>query len=290
MPWAIASSGPGAIKLIVLVAIPVAGLVLRFALGRPPWWMQRARATSAGRRAPGLGERRAIRGEQQRALVVRMLVSAAGPWVVYTLLRSYVGTDAEALAISGAIPAAWVLIVLAWKRRVDLIALASVGLFALAIVLSLISGGSSLPLKIRGAAVTGVLGLACVVSVVAGKPLPLLVLQLRARRAPEAARLLQRARGDPARRHAITDLTTLIGITLLAAAAVRVILAVTLSTTAFLSVSSATQWAIIAAGGLPILWYVHRCRRSASREGGEGSDREDPAARPVPGLPLHRHR
>jgi small-conductance mechanosensitive channel len=147
----------------------------------------------------------------------------------------------------------------------------------------LVSGGSSVPFKIRGAVVTGMLGLACAVSVVAGKPLPLLVLQLRARRDAEAGRLAARAGDDPFRRHAITVLTALIGVTLLAAAAVRVILAVALSTSTFLSVSSVTQWAIIAAGGLPTVWYAHRQRsRLRSRHGDEARE-TDGRAPPVPG-------
>ncbi len=276
---AIASSGSSPIKLAVLVAIPVVGLVLRFALGRPPWWMQRGRAgaRAAGRPAPELNTRRQRGEQQQPALVARMLVSAVGPLFVYTLLRSRVGSDAEALAIGGAIPAAWVVAWGVWRRRVDWISLVAVILFALAIALSLLSGGSSLPLKIRGAAVTGALGLACVVSVVVGRPLPLLVLQLRARRDPRAGRVVQRVVGDPVRRHAIAVLTALIGSTLLAAGAVRVILAVTLSTSAFLSVSSVSQWAVLAIGGIPTLLYAHRQRRRLrSRQTDGASETGDP--------------
>jgi hypothetical protein len=274
----IATAGSSSIKLIVLVAIPVVGLGLRFALGRPPWWLHRARGTAVGQRAPRSDGRGRLGRQRQRVLALRMLLCAVGPLVVYTVLRSYVKSDAVALAIGGAIPAVWVLVLAVWRRRLDWIALVAVVLFALAIVLSLLSGGSSLPLKIRGAVVTGAFGLACVVSVVAGKPLPLLVVQRRARRDPEAGRLAQRALADPVRRHAITVLTALIGITLLAAAAMRVILAATLSTSTFLSVSSIAQWAVIAIGGIPTLWYVHQQRRRLhSRTSDPIRDDETPA-------------
>jgi hypothetical protein len=189
-----------------------------------------------------------------------MLVSAVLPLVVYALLRSRVGSDVEALAIGGAIPAAWVLVSLAWRRRVDWIALTSVVLLVLAVLLSLVSGGSSLPLKLREAVVTGVLGLACVGSVVAGKPLPLFVVRLRARRDARARRSAEQVLDDPVRQHAVTVLTMLVGITLLAAAAVRVILAVVLPTVVFLGLASIVEWVIIAAGALPTLWYAHRQR------------------------------
>lgn len=138
----IASSGSGSIKLIVLVAIPVIGLVLRFALRQPPWWMQRARGAVA----------------RQKAL------------------------------------------------------------------------------------------------------------------------------GDPVRRRAITVLTALIGVTLLAAAGVRLILAIVLSTSTFLSVSSVTEWAIIAAGGVPALLYAHyqRSRLHSRRPTDPMRDVEDDPLPPVP--------
>lgn len=197
----------------------------------------------------------------QLALARSVLLSAVAPWIVYLLLRPHVRSDAEALAIGGAIPAAWVLVRLAVTRRVDWLAMVFVAVFAVAVAVSLLSGGSASPLKLRYSVVTGAAGLACVISVIIRRPLPL-VLAHRSLHDTERARRIEKAFSDPVRRHRLTVVTCLAGIALLLDAAVRALLAVTLPTATFLVVSRVASWAVIGAGLAAVVLYL---RIAASR-------------------------
>jgi hypothetical protein len=181
------------------------------------------------------------------ALVRSVLLSAAVPWIVYLLLRPHVGSDAEALAIGGAVPAAWVLARLAVTRRVEWLAVALAVVFAAAVVVSLLSGGSALPFKLRYSVVTGAAGLACVISVITRRPLPL-VLAHHLLSDAERARKVRAAFSDPVLRRRLTVVTCVAGIALLLDAAVRALLAVMLPTATFLVASRVASWAVIGAG------------------------------------------
>ncbi len=205
---------------------------------------------------PGSGTDRAGR----LALARTLLVSVVAPWVVFVLLRPHVRSDAEALAIGGAIPAAWILLRLALTRRVDWIAVASVTVFAVTLVVSLLSGGSALPLKLRYSVTTGAMGLACVISVVVRQPLPVLLARLPALHDPERARRIQQVLDDPRRRHRLTVLTVVFGLVLVIDATVRAVLAISLPTTDYLAVSGVVSW-IIVGTGLLLLWLYLRLSR-----------------------------
>jgi hypothetical protein len=185
---------------------------------------------------------------------------AALPVLLYAILRKVVHSDAGALAIAGAIPAAWVIVGLIWRRQVEWIALIVVVGLLLAGGISLLSGGSSLPLKLRTAGFTSVLGLACVVSCAVGRPLPILILRLRSRRDEQQARALVWVTSDPGRRRAVVVVTVLIGVALLANAAVETGLALSVSTTQFLIASRVSRASIYGAGVLAILGYLRRHR------------------------------
>jgi hypothetical protein len=182
------------------------------------------------------------------SMLPTLAVRAAAPWLVYMLLRPHVSSDAEALAIGGCIPAAWIIARLAVTHTIDRIALASVTVLAVTVAVSILSGGSSLPIKLRYSVVTGAMGLACIGSVVLGRPLPLALAGLRSGGdAAQRDRLVQAFR-DPVRRRRLTVATVLIGATLLIDAMVRAILAVSLSTVTYLVVSRAASWAIVGTG------------------------------------------
>jgi hypothetical protein len=191
----------------------------------------------------------------QIALVRSVLLSAVAPWIVYLLLRPHVGSDAEALAIGGAVPAAWVLARLVITRRAEWLAMVFVAVFAVAAVVSLLSGGSALPFKLRYSVVTGAVGLACVISVIARRPLPLLLAH-RSLFDAGRARKIEAAFSDPVRRHRLTVVTSMAGIALLLDAAVRAMLAVTLSTAMFLVASRVASWAVIGTGLAVVVVYL----------------------------------
>ena len=64
-------------------------------------------------------ERRAQQKKQNLNLLRTLVVTAGLPWLVYILLRPHVNSDAEALAIGGAIPAAWIIGRLVVKHKLD---------------------------------------------------------------------------------------------------------------------------------------------------------------------------
>lgn len=194
-------------------------------------------------------------------LIRTLVISAAAPWLIYILLRPHVGADWEALAIGGAVPAAWVLGRLAVTRKVDWVAVASVVILGATVVVSLALGGSSLPIKLRDSIITGGIGLACIVSIMMNRPLLIALIHMRTHRNPEIASKVDRALNEPARHRRLTVATGLFGITFLADAVARAILAVALSTSTFLAVSGVASWVIIAIGVIPTLIYLRRGER-----------------------------
>lgn len=194
----------------------------------------------------------------RRRLVASVLVNLLVPVVGYFLLRRYVTSDALALGLVAAIPVVRTLGVLMWRRRVDPIGvLAAIGL-GVAVVVSLLSGGSALPLKFSEAMLTGVLGVACLVSVAVGKPLHLLFAKRGASRPlpPQAV-------------HTSRVVTLVMGVAFLLHATVHVVFALTLPTGEYLIASRLVGWAVILSGGGVVYCYVRVTkRRSLARLGG----------------------
>ena len=106
--------------------------------------------------------------------------------------------------------------------------LIAVAVFALALVLSIAFGGSSLPLELRRAVFPGTVGLACLMSLVVHRPL-LVVAATRARRARGEQSDGQFDLDSPGARRSLATLTAIIGVTGVADAAAQIILALTLS-------------------------------------------------------------
>lgn len=217
---------------------------------------------------------------QRIAKTRRAAIAALGPLIIYLLLRRVVGTDTVALAITAALPTAWVVIMFVWRRKVEWIGVLVVTIFLVVMGLTVLSGGSSLPLKLRNAGFAGALGLICVISVLARRPLPILLLQIRARRDPDLADGLERMSHNKPLLRTLAVITGLVGITLLVSAAVQTMLALTLSTTEFVGSTPVVRWIIYATGAVPIVWYVrrHPLRRAPGPDGGGGGP-------PVPTTP-----
>ncbi|HLI00798.1 MAG TPA: hypothetical protein VKV06_08430 [Acidimicrobiales bacterium] len=181
----------------------------------------------------------------------RGLRAAAAPLVsviVYLAVRPAVGADGAALAIAGAIPAAYAIAAVVIRRRLEPWALLAAVGFAVACVASLLAGGSTLPLKLHEAAVTFVLGLVLLVAVLAGRPLPV-------------GRLLRMPQTE-----AVTDATlgVLVGSFLMLHALLHLALALTLPTSAYLTASRTVSVGTLVVGGLCLRAYV-RHRQAAGR-------------------------
>jgi FtsH-binding integral membrane protein len=190
------------------------------------------------------------------AMALSVLFNGVAPIVVYAVLRSHVGSDATALAIGTAVPIVVTATGFAIRRRLEPIGTVAVVVFGIALIITALSGGNVLVLKLQDAIVTGPLGLACLVSVAVKRPLHLVVMRLAARRNPA----LQRVVDGPAARRNSTVMTALLGTMLLLHALVLLALALTESTSTFLSVSRPAGWAITGAGVVALLWYRRRLR------------------------------
>lgn len=195
-----------------------------------------------------------------QTLGLSLLVNGLAPLLVYTLLRAHVDSDASALALGGVIPAAWTVTLWLWRRRIDPIGVLAVGGFGLALAVTVAAGGSALPLKLRRQVATGLIGVACLVSVGVRRPLLLpalrLLVHLNPARARAVAPLVDRAAHEPATQRTLTVATAVIGVALLGEAAVQTLLAVALPTSMFLAV----RLAIGGSAAAFLLWSMRQRR------------------------------
>jgi drug/metabolite transporter (DMT)-like permease len=189
------------------------------------------------------------------ALLARLMINLAVPVLVFVLLRPLVHSDITALIAGAAVPTACTASVLLWRRRLDVIGVFAVGCFVIGLLLVVVTGGNELVFKLREDIWTGPLGLACLISAAAGRPLFFVALRFAARR---NAQIAVRT-GDPQARRISTVTTGVIGVILLVHALVMVALALTTSTTIFLAVKLPVSLAIVG-GGLAALvcWIRHQ--------------------------------
>jgi O-antigen/teichoic acid export membrane protein len=196
------------------------------------------------------------------SLLPSVLANIVAPALAYALIRPHVASSATALLAAMAIPAGWTLATFAWRRRADRLGLLSVAVSAIALAVTYLTSGSALALELQDPAETGAIGLACMVSVLARRPLYLTVLRLLARRNAQAARMLS----EPAIQRSATVETAIIAAILLVHAIVITILALTLPTATFLAVYRLVGLPIIAAGLSLLIWYRHRRRATPRRD------------------------
>ena len=188
------------------------------------------------------------------SLLPSILVNIVAPALAYTWVRPQVASSTVALLVAMAIPAGWTLAVFACRRRAAPLGLVSIAVTGIAVAVTYLAGGSPLVLELQDPAQTGAIGLACLVSVIMGRPLYLLVMRLLARRDARAACML----ADPGiRRSAIVE-TTVIGALLLVHAVAITALAMTLPTGTFLAVNRLVGLPIIAVGLAVLIGYRRR--------------------------------
>jgi hypothetical protein len=190
----------------------------------------------------------------------RRLVLAAAqlvlPLAAFLVLRSALGDSTRALAITEAIPTAWLVLIAVKHRRVDPIVLLAVTGFGIALAVTALSGGSGLPLKLRRGLFPGVAGLACLISVAIDRPL-LIVLALRYGSPDSRAGAKRLSHRDPESfRRIARAVTAILGFAFAADAGAQVALALTVSTAAFLGLARVATYSIIGVGVLASLAYL----------------------------------
>ena len=200
--------------------------------------MTTSRTTTTGRGGRPTGgspRRRAARGGAALAV----------PAIAYFAVRPWVSSDTVALAIAGALPLAYQIVLVALRRRVDPWALVSGIGFALGCLASLVSGGSSLPLKLHEAGVTFLAGLALLAAVLLRRPAPL----GRLLRVPAADRRLD------------ATLSAMVGGFFVLHSLLHVALAMMLSTAAYVVAGRLVNWATLALGAAGLYCYLRPVRR-----------------------------
>jgi hypothetical protein len=187
--------------------------------------------------------------------LIRLIVNAVVPVLVYLLLRPHTRSDLTALIIGAAIPAAYTVGFFLWRRRMDPIGAIALLCFAVGLLLVIATSGNELVFKLRAEIWTGPLGLACLISAAVRRPLLVGAMQIAARRNPVIAERL----GRPQAHRILTVSTVVVGAILLVHAVLLVALALTTSTTTFLALSRPISWVVVG-GGLAALalWIRHR--------------------------------
>lgn len=251
-------------------------------------------STVCGVHGGDLADRDEVVAESRRP-PLRLLIAVAGALVsvaAYVILENALHSEAYALAITESAGVVWLLAVGLRQGRLNPFAAATAVVLVVALVITVASGGSALPLKLRRGAITGPLGLACLVSVAIGRPLLPALLDLLASGSPQpaAGRLRSLRQAVPAPK--ATWLTLIVGLTLTADAVVQVTLALTVSTTAFVGLTRLARIAISGVG-LTACGIYWRGARAEGAEQGEGEmapagrARGGDGARPERGRPEH---
>jgi hypothetical protein len=194
------------------------------------------------------GQGRPAIGRSPRRQALRAAAMLAVPTIAYFAARPWASSDAVALAIGGAVPLGYQVAV---RRRVDAWALASGIGFALACLVSLLAGGSSLPLTPHEAAVTFLVGLGPLAAVLVRRPIPL----GRWLKVPAADRRLD------------ATLSTLVGGFLVLHASMHLALAMMLSTSTYLIAGRLINWATVAVAAVAMYGYLRRVRRLQRQTG-----------------------
>ncbi len=183
----------------------------------------------------------------------RLLAGLLVPVIAFVVLHQALGNATKALAITEAIPSLWVLAYAVSRRRIEPVGVIAFAGFGIALLVTIASGGSALPLELHRALFSGAVGLACLISLAARRPL--LSIAKAKLEAPPATRPKP---DTPDGHHALAVLTAIIGVMFLTNAAAQIILAFTVSTSTFGVVAHVATWAIIGTGLAVCALYLRR--------------------------------
>jgi hypothetical protein len=206
-------------------------------------------------RPPGRSHRRAL------GALVSLVVNFGAPVLAYYLIRPQVGSSALALALSGAIPAAYTLAVLVIRRRPDVLALISLASFGIGVLVSWASGGNALALELQEPVLAALIGFACLVSVAISRPLHPVILRLLGRNDPRYNGIADRAQ------HGSSMVTTLlIGLTFASHGAALIVLAVAQPASTFVALQRPVGLSCLGVGLAALFLYRSRlqARQSAT--------------------------
>ena len=193
------------------------------------------------------------------ALALDVGINILLPYAVYSYAQPHVG-EVKALMISSAPPILWSLVEFARHRRVDALSI----LVLTGIVLSLlgyIGGGGAKMLQLREKLVTGIIGLAFLLSAAIRRPLIYeLARASMIRQGSAEADRMHALRDNPAFRRTMTLMTVVWGFGLVIDVAVGCVLVFALSIKQYMLVGPVVGYSLMAALGLWTFWFARRAR------------------------------
>ncbi|MFD1678271.1 VC0807 family protein [Alicyclobacillus fodiniaquatilis] len=195
-----------------------------------------------------------------RGIVWTLFLNGVVPLILYTILKHQM-SNIQALAIATAIPVldnVWTIIK---QRRVDILALFTMIGFLLELGILLIHGNAQL-LLLRGAFVTGMLGITFLGSLLFPRPL-IYYFAIRFNSSEEGRNRLSSLWSNCHFRRRIRITTLVWGVALLSEALLETVLIYSISTSEFVIISPFIQYGIIGLAFTWTHWYRRKVRTSS---------------------------
>ncbi len=187
---------------------------------------------------------------QRVMMAVELLVNLGLPWCVYTWAKPRYG-EVHAIMASAAPPIVWSVVEFARRRKVDALSVIVLGGIGLSLV-GFALGGSPRLLLMRESLITGLIGVAFIVSAAINRPLIyFLASAAMQRRSADEANEFRANREEPGFRRAMTVMTIVWGCGFVAETCVRATLAFSIPVSRFLVVGPIIGYGTI---GMLMLW------------------------------------
>jgi hypothetical protein len=191
---------------------------------------------------------------------IELCVNVALPYLVYVGTEARIG-QIHALLVASVPPILWSAIEFARKRKVDAVSLMVIAGIVLSL-LAFLGGGSARFLQLRENLVTGIIGLAFLISAAIGRPLIYQFARAsKLRDSPAEAARFQSLRGNPRFRRTMTLMTLVWGFGLVFQTTVACVLVFRMSIPHYLLVSPIVGYSIIGCLALWTFLYVKRMKR-----------------------------
>ncbi|WP_253209386.1 VC0807 family protein [Streptomyces niphimycinicus] len=216
--------------------------------------------------APPISDRPAAparsRGAAILGWVVTLTLNVAAPILTYNALRDHGWSEFAALLLSSAWPVVDGAVHIAWRRRLDELAIVTLVFIVITAVVSTVGAHSARALLIKDSAVTGLFGLLCLATLLTPRPLMFYLGRKFATDGTEASTAWWNGLWNvDGFRKAMLTMTTVWGVAYCMESAVRIVLSYTLRTDTMVILSPVLIYAVLASLGVWTGVYGKRSRR-----------------------------
>jgi hypothetical protein len=193
-------------------------------------------------------------------MIAEIVVNLVLPWLAYTLAKPG-HSEFVALIASSIPPLLWSVVELAWHRRLDALSMLVLGGIALSVIAMLLGGDARL-LLVRESLISGLIGVAFLISLLFKRPLVYFLARATVVRqdAEHGAAHFNEWWQDARPRRAIRMITAVWGIGLTGEAALRVWFAWHWTPERFLAIAPTLGYVIAGTISLWTFWFVRRLR------------------------------